>query len=85
MKHAAVVVVALALALTGAVAAPYEIKISDGRADALYRLGETCRFRLTARDLATNDVSRGGVVKVKLDNLPKPCCVLLFSCGYYSK
>ena len=57
-----------ALTAVAAVAAPYEIKISDGRPDAMYKLGETCRFRLTARDLATNDVSRGGVVKVKIDN-----------------
>ena len=57
-----------ALTAVAAVAAPYEIKISDGRPDAMYKLGETCRFMLTARDLATNDVSRGGVVKVKIDN-----------------
>ena len=57
-----------ALTAVAAVAAPYEIKISDGRPDAMYKLGETCRFTLTARDLATNDVSRGGVVKVKIDN-----------------
>ena len=49
-------------------AAPYTVTIGDGHADALYRVGEKARFTLTAKDLAKDAASSGGVVSVTMDN-----------------
>ena len=50
------------------VAAPFKVTVCDGHADSLYRLGEKARFTLTAKDLAKDAASRGGVVDVTMDH-----------------
>ena len=49
-------------------AAPFAVTISDGHHDALYRVGEKAQFTLTAKDLAKDAASSGGVVSVSMDN-----------------
>ena len=49
-------------------AAPFKVTVCDGHADSLYRLGEKARFTLTAKDLAKDPASRGGVVSVTMDH-----------------
>ena len=50
------------------VAAPFKVTVCDGHADALYRIGEKARFTLSAKDLAKDAASSGGVVVVTMDN-----------------
>ena len=49
-------------------AAPFEVSIRDGSEDALCHAGEKVRFSLTAKDLAKDAASSGGVVAVTMDN-----------------
>lgn len=64
-KHLALACAALCVA--GISAAPFEITIRDSHTNALYRLGETAKFSLVAKDLAADAASSGGVVKVTMD------------------
>ena len=59
------------LSIVGALrlaAAPFKVTVCDGHADSLYRVGEKARFTLSAKDLAKDAASSGGVVAVTMDH-----------------
>ena len=66
-KHRCLALTCAALCAAGISAAPFEITIRDSHTNALYRLGETAKFSLVAKDLAADAASSGGVVKVTMD------------------